>query len=98
MVKMRLLRRQAERGDAEAMTCLAVGHMDLQNFDEATRWFRRAADLGFPDAQFLLGSAYDDGKGVEKDSVEAVRWYRLAADQGDATAQSALAANYLLGE
>ena len=97
---MRLLRRQAERGNAEAMTCLAVDHMDLQNFDEAMRWFRKAADLGFPDAQYMLGSVYDGdyGKGVEKDSVEAVRWYRLAADQGDATAQSALAANYLLGK
>ena len=91
---MRLLRRQAERGNAEAMTCLAVDHMDLQNFDEAMRWFRKAADLGFPEAQYMLGSVYDGdyGKGVEKDSVEAVRWYRLAADQGDATAQSALAA------
>ena len=99
MVKMRLLKRQAERGNAEAMTCLAVDHMDLQNFDEATRWFRKAADLGFPAAQYMLGSVYDGdyGKGVEKDSVEAVRWYRLAADQGDADAQRALAANYILG-
>jgi len=100
MVTMRLLRRQAERGNAEAMTCLAVDHMDLQNFDEATRWFRKAAGLGFPSAQYMLGSVYDGdyGKGVEKDSVEAVRWYRLAADQGDADAQRALAANYILGK
>jgi len=99
MVKMRLLKRQAVRGNAEAMTCLAVDHMDLQNFDEATLWFRKAADLGFPAAQYMLGSVYDGdyGKGVEKDSVEAVRWYRLAADQGDADAQRALAANYILG-
>jgi TPR repeat protein len=74
--------------------------MDLQNFDEAVRWFRKAADLGFPEAQYMLGSVYDGdyGKGVEKDSAEAVRWYRLAADQGDADAQRALAANYLLGQ
>jgi hypothetical protein len=98
MVKMRLLRRQAERGNVEAMTSLAVDYMDLENFDEATRWFRKAAELGFPGAQLMLGSAYDYGKGVEKDSIEAVHWYRLAAEQGDATAQSALAANYLLGE
>jgi TPR repeat protein len=52
--------------------------MDLQNFDESTRWFRKAAERGFPDAQLMLGSAYDYGKGVKKDSVEAVRWYRLA--------------------
>ena len=82
MVKMRLLRRQAERGNAEAMTCLAVDHMDLQNFDEATRWFRKAADLGFPDAQLMLGSAYDAGKGVAKDSVEAARWYCQLPNKG----------------
>ena len=58
-VQMRLLRRQSERGNVEAMTCLAANHMDLQNFDEATRWFRKAAELGFPDAQLMLGSAYD---------------------------------------
>jgi TPR repeat protein len=95
---MRLLRRQAERGKAEAMTRLAVDHMDLQNFDEATRWFRKAADLGFPDAQLMLGSAYDYGKGVEKDSVEAVRWYRLAADQGNTSAQSIIGGMYLTGD
>lgn len=70
---MRILRHQAERGSAEAMTCLAVDQMDLQNFDEATRWFRKAAELGFPGAQVMLGSAYESGKGVEKDIVEAVR-------------------------
>jgi TPR repeat protein len=95
---MRLLRRQAERGNAEAMTCLAVDHMDLQNFDEATRWFRKAADLGFPDAQLMLGSAYDAGKGVAKDCVEAARWYRRAAEQGDTTAQSIVGGIYLTGD
>lgn len=98
MVKMRLLRRQAERGNVEAMTCLAVDHMDLQNFDEATRWFRKAAELGFPDAQLMLGSAYDYGKGVGKDSVEAVRLYRLAAEQGDTSAQSNIGGMYLTGD
>jgi hypothetical protein len=28
-LQMRLLRRQAERGNVEAMTCLAANHMDL---------------------------------------------------------------------
>lgn len=95
---MRLLRRQAERGSVEAMTCLAVDYMDLQNFNEATRWFRKAADLGFPDAQLMLGSAYDAGKGVAKDGAEAVRWYRRAAEQGDTTAQSIMGGMYLNGD
>jgi TPR repeat protein len=72
--------------------------MDLQNFDEAARWFRKAADLGFPDAQLMLGSAYDAGKGVAKDSVEAARWYCRAAEQGDTTAQSIVGGIYLTGD
>ena len=80
------------------MTCLAVDYMDLQNFNEATRWFRKAADLGFPDAQLMLGSAYDAGKGVAKDGAEAVRWYRRAAEQGDTTAQSIMGGMYLNGD
>src|ERR1700740_3312324 len=98
MVKMCLLRRQAERGNVEAMTCLAADYIDLQNFQEATRWFRKAAELGFPDAQVMLGSAYDQGKGVEKDSAEAVRWYRRAAEQGDTTAQNIVGGMYLTGD
>jgi uncharacterized protein len=46
----------------------------------------------------MLGSAYDYGKGVVKDSVEVVRWYRLAAEQGDTTAQSIMAGMYLNGD
>jgi TPR repeat protein len=74
MVKMRLLRRQAERGNAEAMICLAVDHMNLQNFDEAMRWFRKAAELGFLDARYMLGSVYD-GAGLQK---AGVRWRKSA--------------------
>jgi TPR repeat protein len=98
MVKMRLLRRQAERGNVEAMTCLAADYIDLQNFEESTRWFRKAAELGFPDAQVMLGSAYEQGKGVEKESAEAVRWYRRAAEQGDTTAQNIIGGMYLTGD
>jgi len=46
----------------------------------------------------MLGSAYDSGKGVEKDSVEAVQWYRLAADQGNTSAQSIVGGMYLTGD
>ena len=97
-VKVRALKQQAERGDAEAMTSLGVELSDRKDFREAIRWWQKAAALGFPGAQLMLGAAFDYGNGVEQDKAEAVRWYRLAAEQGDAAAQSCLAANYLLGE
>ena len=45
------------------------------------------AELGEPDAQYLLGFMYEDGTGVSQDIKEATKWYRLAAKQGDVDAQ-----------
>lgn len=50
-------------------------------------WFRRAADLGLPEAQFMLGTCYLEGEGMPKDTAEAARWWRLAANQGLPKAQ-----------
>lgn len=98
MVKIRALKRLAERGDVEAMAALGVDYSDVKNFEESTRWFLKAAEKGSSDAQLMLGAKYDNGQGVEIDKVEAVRWYRLAAEQGNSTAMHALAANYMIGE
>jgi uncharacterized protein YdaT len=61
-----------------------------QDYKEAMKWYRLAADQGNASAQYALGDAYDEGRGVPQDSNEAVRWYRLAADQGYARAKSVL--------
>ncbi len=47
-VKVRALKQQAERGDAEAMTSLGVELSDRKDFREAIRWWQKAAALGFP--------------------------------------------------
>jgi S1-C subfamily serine protease len=65
---------------------------DRADYGEAVRWFRVAADQGNPWAQWNLGEAYEDGRGVPQDMAEAVRWYRLVADRGLSGAQ------YKLGE
>jgi TPR repeat protein len=58
-----------------------------QNNAEAARWYQRAADQGFAEAQYYLGSMYDEGQGVAQCYVKAVRWLKKAADQGVARAQ-----------
>ena len=73
---------------------LGVGLDDI----EAVRWFRKAAEQGLADAQFLLGWAYYHGQGVPQDFAEAARWFRRAADQGDANAQYYLAFRYYNGQ
>jgi TPR repeat protein len=66
-----------------------------QDYTEAVKWYRLAADQGNLEAQSRLGSMYESGVvGVPQDYTEAVKWYRLAADQGDAKAQFNLAQMY----
>ena len=57
----------------------------------------KAAEDGHAQAQFDVGLAYQDGKGVSKDYAKAVDWYRKAAAQGFAEAQNSLGAFYRNG-
>ena len=68
-----------------------------QDYKEAARWYRAAAEQGYDVAQEKLGDMYWDGKGVSKDYKEAVRWWRAAAEQGHAGAQHSLGFMYLNG-
>jgi TPR repeat protein len=94
--------RLAEKGYAWAQYELGVmyanGRIVPQNYAEAVRWYRLAADQGDRWAQTNLGAMYDQGEGVTQNYVEAVRLYRLAADQGFSLAQSRLGLMYANGE
>ena len=46
-----------------------------------TYWYRRAAGQGDADAQFKMGVAYENGRGVEPSDEAAVQWYKRATDQ-----------------
>lgn len=91
----------AEKGDAKSMNGVGVifanGQGVAQDYLEAAKWFRRAADQGYGPAQFNLGQLYLTGKGVAVDPVEAANWLTLAARQGIAAAQTRLASMYLTG-
>ena len=78
----------------EALLALATFHAYAitvpQNYDEATRLYLRAAELGLPDAQYAIGMNYDFGIGVKEDRTVAVDWYRKAAAQGHERAREVL--------
>jgi TPR repeat protein len=57
-----------------------------------------SADQGDANAQFNVGSMYDDGLGVPQNYKEALKWYRLAADQGNAAAQYNIGRGYYIGK
>ena len=65
--------------------------------DEALKWFRKAAEQGYVEAQTTLAYASDYGFGVPKDVAEELKWYRKAAEHGSADGQSGLANMYMLG-
>ncbi len=65
-----------------------------QEYAEAVKWYRRAAEQGDARAQNNLGIMYDECRGVPQDDAEALKWYRRAAEQGHALAQSQLGVMY----
>ena len=60
-----------------------------QDYDQAIKLYRLAAEQGFVNAQYNLGMMYSKGP-VQHDYKEAIKWYRLAAEQGDVAAKSQL--------
>jgi hypothetical protein len=77
------------------------------DYATALRLLRPLAEQGHARAQFNLGVAYANGRGVPQDHAEAVKWWRLAAEvkwwrlaaeQGLANAQFNLGVAYHLGK
>ena len=69
-----------------------------QDYAEAVKWYRKAAEQGDATAQSNLGVMYEKGQGVPQDYAEAVKWWRkAAAEQGNAFAQSNLGTMYANG-
>jgi TPR repeat protein len=69
-----------------------------QDFAEAIRWYRKAAEQGDAGALNSLGGMYRKGVGVPQDFAKAIHWYRKAAEQGNVDAQSVLGEMYFNGQ
>ena len=68
-----------------------------EDYKEAVKWYRKAAEQGYANAQCNLAECYYYGNGVARDDKEAVKWYRKAAEQGHARAQYSLVECYYEG-
>jgi TPR repeat protein len=73
------------------------GHADAKNKLDVIIFNRELilAQQGNAEAEFNLGSMYEDGIGVTQNYAEAVQWYQLAATHGNALAQINLASMYI---
>ena len=60
------------------------------DYRQAMAWYRKAADQGYADAQFMVGQIYSNGLGVSRDYDQAREWYQKAADQGNLAAKYSL--------
>ena len=89
------LRTAAMKGDPTAAYEIGVrfaeGKGVAANYDEAAKWYDRAAQAGVVPATFRLGTLYEKGLGVKKDADIARRYYTQAAERGNAKAMHNLA-------
>ena len=58
-----------------------------QDYGNALKWFRKAAEQGDADAEHNSGLAYENGEGVSKDDGEAIRWLNKRAADGSEEAK-----------
>ena len=67
------------------------------DYDEAMRLMTPLAAQDEPEAQFLLGLMYLNGRGVAPDPAEGLRLHRLVAEKGYAQAQYSVGLIYARG-
>ncbi|MDB5628612.1 MAG: Sel1 [Tardiphaga sp.] len=90
-----LLRAAALKGDPAAAYEIGVRYAEargvITNYDEAAKWYDRAAQAGLVPAMFRIGTLYEKGMSVKKDVEMARKYYLAAADRGNAKAMHNLA-------
>lgn len=89
------LQQQARDGEPRAMLQLAIDYKDgllglKADHSQADAWLTRAAEAGSIRAAALLGDAYSQGDGVQRDPAAAQHWWRTAAQSGNAHAEAEL--------
>lgn len=75
-------RRYKYRNSPESSFEMAERFFDEKSFDEAFKWYEKAATSGLPAALFKLGECYENGEGCETNPVLAAECYEKAAERG----------------
>ncbi len=58
-----------------------------RDYDQAFKWFSRAAGGGCPQAMYHLGLCNAEGYGTPKNPALALSWYKKSAEWGDEDAE-----------
>jgi GAF domain/PilZ domain len=81
-----VLRRKAERGDANAQFQLGAQYASIdskKNYAQAVKWLTISAENGNVLASATLGAFYWAGRGVPQDYAKAYMWSAIAKAEGD---------------
>lgn len=81
----------AEKGDPQAQHNLAFQFERQKKYDEAIKWYMRAAEQGYSISEMNLAQMYEKGMGVKQDFAEAKKWYRKSMERGGGEALYRLA-------
>lgn len=57
--------------------------------EKAYKWYMKAAEQGYAEAQYTIGTFYENGTWVEQDDAKALEWYGKAMEQGNESACAA---------
>ena len=63
----------------------------------AAYYFRKAAQNGYPEAEYLIGRAYYDGNGIPHSWKHAIKWLSISSEHGNSKAMYLLARIYRYG-
>ena len=69
-----------------------------QNYNEAIKWYIKAAKRGHSMASNNIGVFYNNGYGVNINHKKALKWFLKAAKSGNVKAQATLSIIYCFGE
>ena len=73
---------QIQLGNSYLTGCDPEGNQFPQDYAEARRWLERAHEKGAFTATYILGTMYEEGKGVSVDVMKAIEMYERAAARG----------------
>lgn len=102
--------RKAETGDADAQAEVAnlmmylgrsvtVPGIDSEDeFRDAVKWAQKAADNGSGEGCWILGLAYEHGRGVKEDLNLAIEYFEKGVNLGHAKCMGNLGAIYMNGQ
>lgn len=92
--EVRSITEAAGRGLAGAQFSLGVSLETKEDYAEAFKWYRLAADQHFPPAEHNVAVLYVEGHGVSPDKHQAEHWFKRAAEHGIADAHWGLGLLY----